>query len=184
MPTASWTQYISTILASSVVASSVSVMYTHFSEKRRARKMRTAQSLSLLGALEGFALSCAEYVVLCSEKLADSERSQSYGHLSNLSPPSLKIPLNVDFGQIDTNIACEALALPFLIKRSNAELDEMSRYDPSPIVIERSVRKFAAHGLKAWELSCSVRTKAKIPQADYLKEWDFLTHLQEAVEGR
>tara|TARA_R100000963_G_C4638811_1_gene102564 strand:+ start:1233 stop:1817 length:585 start_codon:yes stop_codon:yes gene_type:complete len=176
-----WLNSILSGLAGGVLASIVTIIYAHRLEKKRERQARTANSLSLISALEAFAINCSDYVETVIEEIHTYFHTNDSSRLSKLPTPIFTVPSNVDFRPIDTGLASKVLTLPFLIDRSNQMAYNAFVYGTLVDATEESMKQFGIRGLAAWELASSLRSKAGLPKPQFDEDWNFLEVLRKAA---
>lgn|SRR5690606_21227668 len=171
-------------LAGGVLASMITVLYSHQIEKKKESQALTANSLSLISALEAYTISCARYIEAAEDEMENFLRTNDSSGLTKLTAPTFTVPPNVDFRHIDAKIASQALILPFLIKRSSDIAYAAFCYGSMLEAIEESIKQCGTRGLAAWELASSLRQKAGLPVPEFDDDWGFLDDLQKAAAPR
>ncbi|MCD9473083.1 hypothetical protein [Photobacterium phosphoreum] len=168
-------------LTGGVLASMITVLYSHHVEKKKESQALTANSLSLISALEAYTISCAEYIEAADDETENFFRTNDSSGLSKLTSPTFTVPPNVDFRHIDAKIASQALVLPFLVKRSSAIAYAAFYYGSMLESIEESIKQCGIRGLAAWELASSLSLTAGLPAPEFDDDWAFLEDLQKAA---
>jgi hypothetical protein len=168
-------------LTGGVLASMITVLYSHHIEKRKESQALTANSLSLISALEAYTISCAGYIEAADNEVENFLRTNDSIGLSKLTSPTFTVPPNVDFRHIDAKIASQALVLPFLVKRSSDIAYAAFYYGSMLKAIEESTKQCGIRGLAAWELASSLRQKAGLPAPEFDSDWGFLDDLRKAA---
>lgn len=168
-------------LAGGVLASIISVVYAHRIDRKREMQARRAASFSLIGALEAFVISCAEYIDVANEELDTVRRTLDARNLK-ARPPKFAIPTDLDFKPIDASIASRILILPFQIKRSNEIAYETFTHGDAVDATEVSIEQFGKQGLTAWDIAVNLRVAAGFSASQYHEDWGLLNTLRTAAK--
>lgn len=175
----SWLNSLILALLSGAAAAGLSIWYTHRLENNRTKRARISQSLSIISTLEGLALVCAKYVSEVSDGLDRAQREHRDEHLSKIFWPKLEVPRTTDFGQIDQNIACDVLTLPFLVRQAQLKGYEEFEYNSAMDAHEVSMNEYSSLGYKALQLASELRRNSGLPDINYLEKWPFLAVLDQ-----
>src|SRR5690554_1674886 len=100
MASPTWLYSVLSGLAGGVLASGITIVYSSFSERKRERQARTANSFSLISALEAYAINCEAYIGDADDALDRTINTGDRTSLSRLRTPKFEIPPSVDFRPI------------------------------------------------------------------------------------